>query len=323
LEADVFDDNSDGDSTWEHQSDTTSISSSIRQYRYENGRTYHSYKANEGVAYFLPNDDREVDRLDLQHAIMVMMQGNQLYLSPAGKEGKPFKRVLDIGTGSGIWAMEFADMHPEASVIGNDISVTQPDFVVPNVEFFIEDVEENWDYHTPFDFIYSRMMTGSIKNWQRLIDQAYENLTPGGWLEICDPINPVTCDDGTLPPDSYLLKWNSMILEASLKLGTPLNSALKYKEQLEKAGFVNIKLHKFKWPINSWPRDRDAKLLGSLVYENICGNAEGLSLMLFTNILGWSVEEVQVLLSYVRKEFVNKNIHAYWDVYTVYGQKPE
>jgi len=107
LEADVFDDNSDGDSTWEHQSDTTSISSSIRQYRYENGRTYHSYKANEGVAYFLPNDDREVDRLDLQHAIMVMMQGNQLYLSPAGKEGKPFKRVLDIGTGSGIWAMEF------------------------------------------------------------------------------------------------------------------------------------------------------------------------------------------------------------------------
>jgi len=36
--------------------------------------------------------------------------------------------------------------------------------------------------------------------------------------------------------------------------------------------------------------------------------------MLFTNILGWSVEEVQVLLSYVRKEFVNKNIHAYWDV---------
>ena len=107
LEADVFDDNSDGDSTWEHQSDTTSISSSIRQYRYENGRTYHSYKANEGVAYFLPNDDREVDRLDLQHAIMVMMQGNQLYLSPAGKEGKPLQRVLDIGTGSGIWAMEF------------------------------------------------------------------------------------------------------------------------------------------------------------------------------------------------------------------------
>ena len=88
-------------------SETTSLASSILSYRLENGRTYHSYKRDEGAAYWLPNDDTENDRLDLQHHIMVLMQGGQLYLCPAGKDGKPLRRVLDVGTGTGVWAMEF------------------------------------------------------------------------------------------------------------------------------------------------------------------------------------------------------------------------
>jgi methylase of polypeptide subunit release factors len=36
------------------------------------------------------------------------------------------KRVLDLGTGSGIWAIEYADAHPEADVIGVDLSPVQP-----------------------------------------------------------------------------------------------------------------------------------------------------------------------------------------------------
>jgi len=37
---------------------------------------------------------------------MIMMQGNELYKCPAGKDGKPLRRVLDVGTGTGIWALE-------------------------------------------------------------------------------------------------------------------------------------------------------------------------------------------------------------------------
>ena len=90
----------------------------------------------------------------------------------------------------------------------------------------------------------------------------HRHLRPGGWVELSDSISPVSCDDGTLPPNSALLQWNTILLEASIKLGAPLNSALKYKEQLKEAGFVNIVEHRFRWPINGWPRDRDAKLLG-------------------------------------------------------------
>ena len=44
--------------------------------------------------------------LDLQHHQNVLMQGGQLYSCPAGKNDKPLGRVLDVGTGTGIWAME-------------------------------------------------------------------------------------------------------------------------------------------------------------------------------------------------------------------------
>jgi hypothetical protein len=41
---------------------------------------------------------------------------------------------------------------------------------------------------------------------------------------------------------------------------------------------------------------------------------EGLSIALFTRILGWSIEEVQVLLAHVRKEMLQRSVHAYWDM---------
>ena len=70
------------------------------------------------------------------------------------------------------------------------------------------------------------------------------------------------CDDGTLPEDCALVKWNNTLLEATIKMGSPLNSALTTKERLAKAGFVNIVQKEFVWPMNSWPKDQKLKNLG-------------------------------------------------------------
>jgi len=48
---------------------------------------------------------------------------NKLYLAPIEKN---IQKALDIGTGTGIWAIDFADEHPSATVIGTDISPIQP-----------------------------------------------------------------------------------------------------------------------------------------------------------------------------------------------------
>lgn len=53
---------------------------------------------------------------DLQHHLFLLCLGGKLGLSPPNEETSKVKRVLDVGTGTGIWAIEFGDLHPEAEV---------------------------------------------------------------------------------------------------------------------------------------------------------------------------------------------------------------
>ena len=106
-----------------------------------------------------------------------------------------------------------------------------------------------------------------VRGWQEYLFQfERRHLAPGGWIEILDPSNPAQSDDGTLAEDSNLAKWNRLWLEASLKAGAPVNSAERYKQQLIDAGFVNVVQVEYKWPIGSWPKEKNAKLLGKFIF---------------------------------------------------------
>lgn len=165
--------NADNDSalrSTDANASTKSISSSILRYREENGRTYHAYK--EGK-YLGPNDEPESDRLDLQHNLFLLTYDGRLCICPVEKE-KQLHRVLDVGTGTGIWAIDFADEHPETQVLGIDLSPIQPAFNPSNLTFEVDDLEEDWTFSYKFDFIYSRCMTGSFQDFSRFLDQSFE-----------------------------------------------------------------------------------------------------------------------------------------------------
>jgi tRNA1(Val) A37 N6-methylase TrmN6 len=44
-------------------------------------------------------------------------------------------QILDLGTGTGIWAIEMAEKYPTAVVTSWDISPVQPNSMPPNYEF--------------------------------------------------------------------------------------------------------------------------------------------------------------------------------------------
>jgi hypothetical protein len=81
-------------------SPSTSISSSVRNYMFENGRRYHRFR--EG-AYNFPNDETEQAREDMKHAMVVNLCGGRLHFAPIGDNPQ---NILDMGTGTGIWAIE-------------------------------------------------------------------------------------------------------------------------------------------------------------------------------------------------------------------------
>ncbi|KAJ8066888.1 hypothetical protein OCU04_004274 [Sclerotinia nivalis] len=251
----------DGDSALgsEPGSSTTSLASSITRYRIENGRTYHAYKDGK---YAYPNDDMEQERLDLQHHLCSLTFDGRLFTAPI--DANKLERVLDAGCGTGIWTTDFADEYPQATVLGIDLSPIQPTFVPPNAMFQVDDLEEEWTFGDgdKFDFIYLRMMTGSIGNWDRFFEQAFDNLKPGGFIEIVDIRLPPTAADGTLKPDSPLLKWANLLLKGSIIAGRGVDSAITYTGKLAKWGFQGIHETIYKWPGNKWPKNTKAKELG-------------------------------------------------------------
>ena len=50
------------------------------------------------------------------------MLGGKTHLAPIKKP----KRILDVGTGTGSWAIDIAEEFPDAEIIGNDLSPIQP-----------------------------------------------------------------------------------------------------------------------------------------------------------------------------------------------------
>lgn len=54
--------------------------------------------------------------VDLQHHLFLYTLENKLGLAPPNDADAKVKRVLDLGTGTGIWALDYADEHPEAEV---------------------------------------------------------------------------------------------------------------------------------------------------------------------------------------------------------------
>jgi 16S rRNA G527 N7-methylase RsmG len=54
----------------------------------------------------LPNDEQESERLDIHHALMLHLLNGKLYWAPISNTPQ---RVLDLGTGTGIWAIDFGN----------------------------------------------------------------------------------------------------------------------------------------------------------------------------------------------------------------------
>ncbi|KAG9048342.1 hypothetical protein FS837_000214 [Tulasnella sp. UAMH 9824] len=132
-------------------------------------------------------DATEHKRLDLQHDMLTARMGG-LFLCPDVVEralkprGNSQPAVLDVGTGSGSWAIGVAQMFPHANVVGLDLAPVNPiSQAPPNCQFECGDVNEDLSrFYNSFDVIHARAIIQGIRDYRVFLREVVKMLRPGG-----------------------------------------------------------------------------------------------------------------------------------------------
>ncbi|KAI0390834.1 S-adenosyl-L-methionine-dependent methyltransferase [Xylariaceae sp. FL0594] len=302
-------------------SSTASLSASILEYRTVHGRTFHSERGN--AQSWNPNDAQHDESMDILHHVSTLMQDGKLHM--ADLDESRLGKVLDVGCGTGIWAIDFADQYPSAEVIGVDISPSQPQWIPPNLKFEIDDITQPWTYApNSFDYIHMRWLIGAIPDWYGLFREVYRALKPGGIFESKESSAVITSDDGSVAPGSALDQWGKIFRESGKKFGRSFSIIEEdlQRKAMEAAGFVDIKVINMKTSLGPWPADPKHKEIGQYARLALEQDVEGFIVYVLTNAFGWTREEISVYAAHFRRELRSPSFHSWYAQRVVIGRKP-
>ncbi|KAE8423654.1 S-adenosyl-L-methionine-dependent methyltransferase [Aspergillus pseudocaelatus] len=267
----------------------------------ENLRIYHGYRKG---AYMFPCDEQEQDRLDFLHkALSLAMRSDVQIHVPYPVNG----RFLDLGCGTGLWAIDMAERNPGASVVGVDLSPIQPRNHPRNCHFYTPfDFEGSWNLgEDSWDMIHLRMGSGSVVSWQSLYHKVLAHLRHGAWFEQVEIDFEPRCvyHQQRWPALQY---WYQNLKLATEQHMRPL--AHQYEEtlyQLRKAGFTEISHHQIALPLGPWHKNDQEKLVGRWYGLAFSESIEPLSLAPFSRVLGWSPNRIYDLNFNAKSEVLN------------------
>lgn len=106
----------------------------------------------------------------------------------APREGETIEMV-DLGCGTGTWALSMARRFPHVQVLGIDLAPVplSPDLVTPNLRFEIDNIMQGLTHHAGrFDLVHMRCVGGGLPDYAQAITYAAQCLKPGGLLIIFD-----------------------------------------------------------------------------------------------------------------------------------------
>ncbi|GKT86472.1 methyltransferase domain-containing protein [Colletotrichum tofieldiae] len=120
------------------------------------------------------------------------------------------------------------------------------------------------------------------------------------------------------------MRWTNLFMDACKAFGRDGQIGPKLEGLVrDNTGLINIHHRPYQIPIGPWAKDPHLKDLGMCELIQLLDGLEGFSMRLLCGALGWTKEEVMVLLAGVRSELKSGKIHAWLHFNVVYGQKPE
>ncbi|TID13988.1 gb [Venturia nashicola] len=295
----------------------------LRLHAAQRQRAYNSH-GRDNQHQLTKTRQKEHRRLEIQYLIITaLMRGNH-YLAPLRKNSRHApKRILDMGCGTGVWCFDMAKEFRNARIVGIDIDraawTSRP--LPDNVTLARGNMHKD-PWGGPYDFIHTRFMLGTAPNFKTVIQEAYDNLEPGGWMESQELWPKSGCDDDTMPTDFILKEWEEFQHKVAMN-GAPVRIADKLRRWFKEVGFVDVQQEIFKIPLNGWPKDPRLHVLGRNWCEQLCDGMEAFTMKYFTSYpLYWTPTEVTVYLAQVRTAIKDKNVHGYHRIFVVWGRKP-
>jgi ubiquinone/menaquinone biosynthesis C-methylase UbiE len=288
----------------------SSVVTEDRRFRLIGGRRYV-----RGSPYLLPKDDAEIHRLDFQHYMLrYALRSN--YLAPIGQP----RDILDVGTGTGRWAIEMALAFPAANVVGVDLVTaavdaeaekrTGLDIRPENYTFVTANILERLPFPgMSFDFVHQRLLVGAIPavRWPDDIAEMVRVTRPGGWVELVEAAPP----PGGGPALQALSTWLVQVCEKR-RLDAVVGPRIG--EMLQTAGLQNVRYQEADLPIGRYG-DR----LGTLTETNLISfytSIRGLVLM-YELVTG---EQFDATLAVARQEIAQGR--WIWPYFVAFGQRP-
>jgi SAM-dependent methyltransferase len=174
----------------------------------------------------------------------------------------------------------------------------------------VQDAEDTWEFSTKFDYIHGRALFTCFTDPKHVLQQAYDALAHGGYLELNDFICPMQYI-GAPPTSSAMYKWMEGGLEAAKKSGRSLTNAQYYAQWMREMGFEDVVVKDYYWPSSPWAKGEHYKMVAQIFRQDMTGNIDALSMRTYTRLLGWSPEEVRAFTPLVVKDFYDLRIRAY------------
>ncbi|KAL1953333.1 hypothetical protein VTO42DRAFT_2987 [Malbranchea cinnamomea] len=289
----------------------------------ENGRWYHGFR--RGM-YMYPCDDAEQERLDIFHKLFSVARFDTLTSAPLNLPPGPGERgprILDLGCGTGIWAIEMARRYKDAYVLGIDLAPIQPPNPPYNCEFQVpRDFEGLWTLgENSWDLIHLQMGCGSVSSWPNLYKKVFRHLRPGGYFEQVE-INFEPHSDHYVPTEEPLYQWYYQLKAATSYAGKPIAFNRNTPRMLEEAGFEDVKPQLIELPLNSWRDDPHEKEVGK--WYNLAFSESATTLLQgpLTRVCNWPLSQIQQLADAAVSQAYNKNVHVWHHMHIFTARKP-
>jgi SAM-dependent methyltransferase len=205
-----------------------------------------SRKYLENSDYQLPKDEEEDFRLDFQHHALFHAIGNH-YIAPIHP---PLPLILDVGTGTGIWASEIARLFPASTVVGVDLS--DRSFKRPaqeNCLLRIGNVLSGLPFPDEFfSFTHQRLLVAGItaENWPRVIHELVRVTRAGGWIEL------VEIDNQMQNPGPATTKVQEFMSTVSQSMGFDGEVIRHLGDLLVQEGLQSVEVQTIPVPVGEW-----------------------------------------------------------------------